>query len=630
VAGLSTNAEFPRRLAPLVVLLALVGLLLCSAFTSAATAACLPDPSACGYPDESNTGVPPGTVLTPSGSKTVSTDGAVLSGLEITGTVTVTADNVTIEDSRITRTSGGSGSYAVILNNGADNFTIEDTEVVGPISNTEGLQSAVWNHYNNPGAIARRVYFHRCADCWEGAGTFRDDYMVVDAAYSGSHDEDIYVCGTTVNVDHSTLINTHQQTATVFGDTICGGNNFTVTDSLLAGGGFVLYPQANSSSETGSTNISGNRIARCRTAAVYNPGSGGTACSGGADSFGYYPLGGYYGVAAYAYSGPDQIWTNNVWDDSSQPICDDGRPGCGVVSPPPEEPPTEEPPGEEEPPAEEPPDEEEPPAEEEPPVEEPPTEEPPGEEPPAEEEPSPPEEPEPPDTPADAVWTPPASVQVGVPVTLDGTASAGDGPLACTWSFENQSATVVWETHTGCQIPFVFEVPDTKYVKLTVTDANGDADSSRQSFTVLTGPPDPPQEPGPGTEPTPPEEPGVAAAPANSSADRPSSRMEAPSSPPPTVALRAIWHLPGQLQAGRKITLTGESPGAQQLSCFWTIKDMAGQIYRRDSGCAFTMHVPRTGTRYVRLTVHDGSGRSSSRRHAISASPQRPNRAAAL
>jgi len=435
------------------VLKVLAGLFLWLGAATSASAACLPQPSSCGYPDATNTGVPSGTALTSSGSRTVSTNGAVLSGLDIAGTVTVAADNVTIENSRITKTSGGSGSYAVILNSGADNFTIRDTEIAGPESDTSGLESAVWNHYNNPGATATRVYFHRCADCWEGAGTFRDDYMVVDAAYSGSHDEDIYVCGTTVDVDHSTMVNTHQQTATVFGDTICGGNNFTVTDSLLAGGGFVLYPQANSSSEVGSTNISNNRIARCQTTPIYNSGSGGTACSGGADSFGYYPLGGYYGVSAYTYSGADQIWQGNVWDDSSQPLCDDGRLGCGSVTPPPEEPePEPEPPEEEEPS-------------------------------PPEEEPTP-EEPSPPNTPAEAVWTPPANAVVGVPLTLDGTQSEGDGPLLCTWIFEDRTGNTVWETKTGCRLPFVFKVADMKYITLTVTDSDGEIDSSRHSFSV--------------------------------------------------------------------------------------------------------------------------------------------------
>jgi len=305
-------------------LILMAALLCCLAGAISASAACLPQPSSCGFPDASNTGVPAGTTLTPSGSRTVTTNGAVLSGLEITGTVTVAADNVTIENSRIAKGSGGSGSYVVILNNGADNFTIRDTEISGPASDTSGLESAVWNHYNNPGATATRVYFHRCADCWEGAGTFRDSYMIVDAAYSGSHDEDIYVCGATVDVEHSTLINRHSQTATVFGDAGCGGNRFTVTDSLLAGGGYLLYPQANSDSRIGTMRVTGNRFARCHTRAVYEADSGGTACAGGPDRHGLFPQGGYYGVVAYSYRGRGQIWRGNFWDDNLRPICASG------------------------------------------------------------------------------------------------------------------------------------------------------------------------------------------------------------------------------------------------------------------------------------------------------------------
>jgi len=131
-----TRGRLVGRVMPHAILSLAAGLLLCLGFADSASAACLPQPSACGYPDATNTGVPPGTALTPSGSQTVTTNGAVLNGLDITGTVTVAADNVTIENSRITKTSGGSGSYVVILNNGADNFTIRDTEISGPASNT--------------------------------------------------------------------------------------------------------------------------------------------------------------------------------------------------------------------------------------------------------------------------------------------------------------------------------------------------------------------------------------------------------------------------------------------------------------------------------------------------------------
>jgi hypothetical protein len=88
------------------------------------------------------------------------------------------------------------------------------------------------------------------------------------------------------------------------------------------------------------------------------------------------------------------------------------------------------------------------------------------------------------DIPAQAIWTVPSNVRVGQSVTLDGTPSKGNGPLTCTWSFETQDGSKIWETLTGCKLVKAFQVADTKYVKLTVRDADGDTHASRQSFAV--------------------------------------------------------------------------------------------------------------------------------------------------
>jgi hypothetical protein len=69
-------------------------------------------------------------------------------------------------------------------------------------------------------------------------------------------------------------------------------------------------------------------------------------------------------------------------------------------------------------------------------------------------------------------------------VTLDGTASKGDGPLSCTWSFEDADGGTIWETVTGCKLRKTFRVSGAKYVKLIVRDADGDTDSNKQSFGV--------------------------------------------------------------------------------------------------------------------------------------------------
>jgi hypothetical protein len=455
----------------------------------AAASSCFARPSACGYPDASNTGVPAGTALTASGSRTISTNGTVLNALEIKGTVTIAADNVTIQNSRIVESSGGSGSVAVMLDNGADNFTIKNSEVVGPASNSSGLESAVWNHYDNPGASASRVYFHRCADCWEGAGSFHDSYMVVDAAYSGSHDEDIYVCGTSVEVEHSTLINTHEQTATVFGDTICGPNTFIVRNSLLAGGGYVLYPQANSSSKVGTTEVVNNRFGRCLTATVYNSASGGRACAGGPDANGIFPGSGYFGVSAYTYSGSGQTWNNNVWDDSSQPFCAGGGAGCGVVVPPPTS------------------------SEPVPPVTTPPSGPPVTPVPPVVTTPPATSKPKPgngggnsadpgkgsnagsgsaagpADPPAHAAWTTPALVGPGHRIRLDAGASTGALPIACRWTISGADGGKVLERKRGCVVWLRMPEHGGRTVKLTVTGSDAASDSVRHRIRVGTGQP---------------------------------------------------------------------------------------------------------------------------------------------
>jgi hypothetical protein len=291
---------------------------------------CFSTPSLCGYPDATNTGVRPGTGLTASGSRTLSSRGQVLAGVDLAGTVTVAADDVTIRNSRLHLAKGGSGTAVIKLDRGADNFTIRDSEVYGGSGANGAIESAVWNLSNNPGATATRTYFHGCSECWHGAGTIRHSYILVDAGYRGSHDENIYICSARMSVDHSTLVNRHHQTATVFGDTICGGGNrLRVTNSLLAGGGFLIYPQANSSRRVGRAVISGNRFARCVARLVYHPGSGGRTCAGGRDRHGLYPLGGFFGVSADYWTGAPNVWRANVWDDSGRPVCPNGSRGCG-------------------------------------------------------------------------------------------------------------------------------------------------------------------------------------------------------------------------------------------------------------------------------------------------------------
>ncbi|HVV67334.1 MAG TPA: Ig-like domain-containing protein [Candidatus Saccharimonadales bacterium] len=293
------------------------------------TSNCFSKPSACGYPDATNTGVPAGTTLASSGSITASTNGQVIQDKDITGELVVNAPNVTLKDSKVHTSSGGSGTTAIVLNQGATNFTIENSEIYGNGSKTNAPESGIWNHYGNAGFKIVNSYVHGSPDNVEGPVDVEDSYMIVDAEYSGAHSENIYLCGTPATVNHSTLYNTSDETSLIFGDGICGsGNQVSVTNSLLAGGGWMLQPD--SKGVSAPVTITNNRVGRC-LGSVSQDSGGGYVCKGGADSNGYWPYGGHYGLATDTGK---LTWSGNVWDNNSQTICptQDGSGSCSSGS----------------------------------------------------------------------------------------------------------------------------------------------------------------------------------------------------------------------------------------------------------------------------------------------------------
>ncbi len=285
---------------------------------------CFAQPSSCGYPDPTNTGVPAGTALTASGSITVSTAGQVISGKDVTGQIYVNANNVTIENSRVTQTgncgtTNTCGNYAIRVNSGVSGTVIRNVE-----TRTEAGKTCEHDIRNQGGSstVGENLYLHGCDSNWYGEGTLKNSYGIAKIEISADHVENVYFCSGAFTADHDTLFNPVEQTAVVFGDTICGGGNrYTVKNSLLAGGGFVFYPQANNSNPAGAQAvIEGNHIARCLGAERvgnghhYCQGVTNTGTESPGDGHGYYPNGGSYGIGDY-FSGP-LTWANNVWDDN--------------------------------------------------------------------------------------------------------------------------------------------------------------------------------------------------------------------------------------------------------------------------------------------------------------------------
>ncbi len=93
-----------------------------------------------------NTGPSDPGALEPSGSLIITTDGAALENLEITGVIQIEADNVTIRNFRINATA----SYGIDIASGHDGILLEDGEIYG-------MDSAA---ILGAGFTARRLHIH--------------------------------------------------------------------------------------------------------------------------------------------------------------------------------------------------------------------------------------------------------------------------------------------------------------------------------------------------------------------------------------------------------------------------------------------------------------------------------------
>jgi hypothetical protein len=252
----------------------------------------------------------------------VSTPGKVISGLDIVGSVEITASDVTIRDSEVTN-PGGMG-HVIWIGPQARGVLVEDSTIRGANAETGAVQYGI----QNAGATSNRglrLNIHYCAECWAGPGALRDSYVVTNGKIAGAHYEPIYYGGGGgggyLIVEHDTLFNPEDQTADVFTNTDFGNvDTVTVTNNLMAGGGYMIYGGAGGSAGTvqGPMTVTGNRFARCQTAPVFDRG-GGHYCRRGPDSHGYWPEGGHYGISG-DFNDAVTTWTGNYWDDDGAPV----------------------------------------------------------------------------------------------------------------------------------------------------------------------------------------------------------------------------------------------------------------------------------------------------------------------
>ncbi|MGO4706476.1 hypothetical protein AB4072_11970 [Microvirga sp. 2MCAF38] len=187
-----------------------------------------------GFPNASNTGVPAGVTLTSSGSLVINTPGTVIRNLDIKGTVTINAANVTLENCKIS-----ANSWAVI-DIRAGGATIKNCDIDGQAAEgVRGISGAGTFIGNNIHNVEDGIYV-------TGSGTIIQDNYIHDlqSNWSGPHYDGVAIDGNVSNVKitHNTIINDHTNTSAVMIDNYFGPiSNIAVDNNYLAGGGYTIY-----------------------------------------------------------------------------------------------------------------------------------------------------------------------------------------------------------------------------------------------------------------------------------------------------------------------------------------------------------------------------------------------------
>ena len=278
---------------------------------------CAANPSSCGYPDATNTGVPAGTALksvpgqvssgpgwhynAATNAVIVTVNGTVLSGLSIPDNLTIDASNVTVKDVQVV--TGGAFGISLTHTTGV---TIENSVISGQNSTTGRVNEAIDDVYgDSTGMVIKdnNISLFRIA-VQVSTGLVDGNYIHDPGYIAGDHTNGVVTNGGTepLVIENNTIFNSQGQTDAISVDPATAGTsvaNKTIENNFLAGGGYAIYGgdgQANTT--TSNIVIKGNRFGQL-----------------------YYPKSGQFGPVAYFTStGTGNLWSGNYWDTTGQTI----------------------------------------------------------------------------------------------------------------------------------------------------------------------------------------------------------------------------------------------------------------------------------------------------------------------
>lgn len=252
-----------------------------------------------GFPSASNTGPSGCTSYTQySGILNVTTDGTVLNCIELNGTLTINANNVTVQNSILNGNSWWGVRFGN-TNGSATNFKLLRSRLqtvpgLGP--DNGGYDYGISQESNGYMEIGYNDISGYKDGVTTSNGYIHDNYIHNLSQFTGAHTQDIYVYSgpSQVKIEHNTLINDSPQdqaTAAVYIAPDDGHqNDRIVTNNFLAGGAFTIY-----GGDSTATNIvvTNNQFSTQR-----------------------YPNSGYYGWVAYWQAGNSGVvWSGNTWAD---------------------------------------------------------------------------------------------------------------------------------------------------------------------------------------------------------------------------------------------------------------------------------------------------------------------------
>jgi hypothetical protein len=270
----------------------------------------------CGYADPLNqtVGVPAGTTLSTTAGNcatyanggTISSGTVTINGCEITGAITVTGGNVTIENSNITMHDNTQSTGGVVVGSGAGSVVVKYDTIHGTSNtNTGSLAFAVYERTNAPAITEDHVFTYDADRILmnyanpSGTSAVTNSFCWNNSTISGEHYECIYNGPpSNLSAKNSVLINQNDQTAVIFNDSSTpweSGTSTTVDveNDLIGGGDYCIYGGGGSGSDFASNadTYLNNRFSR----AIYS------TCA-------------QFGLSSYDTSTVTE--SGNIWDDT--------------------------------------------------------------------------------------------------------------------------------------------------------------------------------------------------------------------------------------------------------------------------------------------------------------------------